>query len=530
MSVHDNAILKDMDRSELIRYCVINRNAFVSRNGALVSWTRSGSTGRSPRDTYLVKDATTKNQIDWKSPSNNPITPNTFEMIWQDAKICLQQKEMLYESNRVIGADPCYALPVKTISDNPLTILFTYNMFREGSDIKSSLLHGKAFELLVLPNDKLSFSKYSKHINSDMAIAADLSHNRGVVIGSAYMGSVKKLMFTVMNYFLPVVNVLPLHCSANESKNNGDTALFLGLSGTGKTTLSATKDRALLGDDEHGWSENGIFNFENGCYAKMVSINPVKEAEIYNAVMHKETYTKHGAIVENAMMYPDGVFDFCDERLTPNSRASYPLKYLTNIKSSSCGGHPKIIIFLTADANGVLPPAARLSVEQAKLWYLMGYTSKLAGTETGIIEPKSVFSRFFGEPFMPCNPDIYANMFGDHIERYKTEVFLINTGWTGGPYGHGKRFDIGLTRRIVDAALSGELLKSGFRYDERFHLNIPCSCEGVSPEIFDPARTWPDEKQYNQRADQLATEFAEHFIIHFQGKVDEAIKAYCPGM
>ena len=329
-----------------------------------------------------------------------------------------------------------------------------------------------------------------------MVVAMDFVRRIGVVIGSAYMGSVKKLMFTVMNYLLPKAGIFPLHASANEGQDGG-IALFLGLSGTGKTTLSADPDRALLGDDEHGWDKHGIANFEFGCYAKLINLNPAKEPQIYHAITHPAPYLKHGAIVENAMMYPDGTFDFNDSRLIENSRGSYLLSSLPNIKKSSRGKHPKTIIFLTADANGVLPPVAKLDQDQAMFWFLMGYTSKLAGTETGIVEPVSTFSRFFGQPFMPRNPNDYASLLGDKIKKHRTQVYLVNTGWSGGPYGEGRRMDINITRAIIRAVLNGELDRAVYEEDTTFHIHIPATCPGVPPEILQPRNTWKDREALN---------------------------------
>jgi phosphoenolpyruvate carboxykinase (ATP) len=336
-------------------------------------------------------------------------------------------------------------------------------------------------------------------------------------------------MFSVMNYLLPAAGILPLHCSANEGPD-GDIALLLGLSGTGKTTLSADPRRALLGDDEHGWSDRGIANFENGCYAKLIDLDPAKEPEIYNAIMHEDDVENHGAIVENAMVYPDGTFDLCDDRFTPNSRGSYPLRYLSNIKPSSIGGHPKTILFLTADANGVLPPISRLTREQAMLWFLMGYTSKLAGTETGIVEPKTTFSRFFGEPFMPRNPDVYARMLGEKLDAHGSAVFLVNTGWSGGPYGEASRMDITLTRAMVHAALSGQLANVDYVEDPVFHVSIPTSCPGVPAEVLNPRNVWENAAAYDARASKLAAEFAAHFDQAYGNKgIDPAVAAQCPG-
>ena len=437
-----------------------------------------------------------------------------------------------------LGADASYALPVKTITDKALTALFTDNMFRPvPPQIEESIFYSEPFTLIALPYDKLDRNKYkdklrtlANGLTTDMVIAMDFDRKIGLVYGSAYGGSVKKLMFTVMNYMLPAKGILPLHCSANEGKD-GDSALLLGLSGTGKTTLSADPDTALLGDDEHGWNDNGIANFENGCYAKLINLKQDKEPEIFNAVFHEDNYLNHGSIIENCMMYPDGHFDVDDERLTPNSRASYPLEFLSNIKKSSVSlSHPKTILFLTADANSVLPPIAKLNPEQAMLWFLMGYTSKLAGTETGITEPVSTFSRFFGEPFMPRNPDVYAKLLGEKMKKHNTEVYLVNTGWSGGPYGVGKRMDIKLTRALVKAALNGTLSGVDYKEDALFHLNIPTSCAGVPSNILDPKNTWENKSAYDERAKKLADDFSSYFDKAYGKKgLDEAIIRQCPG-
>lgn len=533
-----SVIVDNPTRESLIEEAVKNREAFVSACGALATWTPPESTGRSPKDTLTVRRKESETEIDWDSPNNIPIDEETFDMVLEDALSTFTTKERIYVTDRVLGADSSYALPVKTISDKALTALFTDNMFRKvPEDISRSVFYAHPFTMLVLPYDKLDPQRYKGRLRIDprlggtstMVIGMDYDRRIGIVYGSAYGGSVKKLMFTVMNYLLPAEGILPLHCSANEGEN-GHTALLLGLSGTGKTTLSADPRRALLGDDEHGWSEEGIANFEHGCYAKLIDLDPKKEPEIYNAVMHEDNYRKHGSIVENAMFYSDGSFDLFDDRLTPNSRASYPLTYLSNIKASSRGGHPRTILFLTADANGVLPPISKLTREQAMLWFLMGYTSKLAGTETGIVEPKTTFSRFFGEPFMPRNPDVYARMLGEKMDQHGTTVYLVNTGWNGGPYGIGKRMDINLTRAMVHAALSGDLANVAYDENKTFHVLVPRNCHGVPSEILNPRNTWEDKAAYDTRAAKLAAEFVAHFDKAYGNKgIDEAISCQCPG-
>ncbi|RLF63291.1 MAG: phosphoenolpyruvate carboxykinase (ATP) [Thermoplasmata archaeon] len=536
LNKHEN-VKDNISRREMIEEAVANKEALISKNGALATWTPPESTGRSPKDTVIVRRPESEGNIDWDSPNNIPIEPETFEMVLYDALKTLESKEKIYVTDRVIGADPSWALPTRTVTDHALTALFTDNMFRDvPEDIQKSVFYNDEFTLLVLPYDKLDRERYEGRLRklkdgrtSNMIVAMDFDNKIGVVYGSAYQGSVKKLMFTVMNYLLPEKGILPLHCSANDGE--GGSALLLGLSGTGKTTLSADPHRALLGDDEHGWSDEGIANFENGCYAKMINIKKEKEPEIYNAVMHRDDWRKHGAIVENAMMYPNGKFDFSDSRLTQNSRASYPLTYLTNVKPSSRAGHPKTILFLTADANGVIPPVAKLNQNQAMLWFLMGYTSKLAGTETGIDEPVSVFSRFFGEPFMPRNPDVYATMLGEKMKKHRTNVYLINTGWTGGPYGVGERIDIDYTRAMVDAALTGKLEKVSYRRHPFFKVMVPEECPGVPSNLLWPRNTWKDKEKYDERAKKVAEDFRRHFEKAYGNKnIDEEIARECPGV
>jgi len=527
----------NLSRKELIRQSVERKEAFIAANGALATWTPPESTGRSPKDTYIVRHKASEGDIDWDSPNNIPMEPETFDMLLDDALHTLAAKERIYVTDRVLVADASYALPVKTVTDRALTALFTDNMFRPvPREIEQSILAKQAFTLIAVPYDKLDRNKYEGRLRklpdgqtSNMAVAMDFDRRLGVVFGSAYGGSVKKLMFTVMNYMLPSVGILPLHCSANEGPD-GDIALLLGLSGTGKTTLSADPRRALLGDDEHGWSDNGIANFENGCYAKLIHLRADKEPEIWNAVLHEAHYLEHGAIVENAMMYPNGRFDLDDDRLTPNSRASYPLRFLTNIKDPPIGGHPKTILFLTADANGVIPPISRLTADQAVLWFLMGYTSKLAGTETGIVDPVSTFSRFFGEPFMPRNPDVYASMLGERMRRHGAQVYLVNTGWSGGPFGVGSRMDIDITRALVHAALCGKLDDVEYDEDPLFHILVPRTCPGIDPEILNPRNTWDDKEAFDIRARKLARDFSAHFDKAYGNKgIDPAVVRQCPG-
>lgn len=534
---HPN-VREDPARRELIAEAIARREAWVSTSGALATWTQSESTGRRPQDTYLVDHPQIHGEIDWTSPYCHPMPPATFELLLADAWNALRAKPRLFAMRRALGADPAYALPVQVITDRALTALFADNMFRPvPKGAERSVFADRPFTLLALPHDKLDPAKYTGHLRldpergqtSNLAVAIDLHHRVGIVYGSAYLGSVKKLMFTVMNFLLPPLGVLPLHGAANVG-SDGTSALFLGLSGTGKTSLSSDPERALLGDDEHGWNEHGIFNFEWGCYAKMIGLDPDKEPDIYRAVMRPAPPEEHGAIVENAFITPDGRFDFHDRRLTENSRASYPLSFIRNADPTGRAGHPRAMILLTADAHGVLPPVARLEPDQAKLWFLMGYTSVLAGTETGVVEPRSTFSRFFGAPFMPRLPHAYTDLLGVYLDRYQTEVWLVNTGWSGGAYGSGARIDIRLTRRMVRAALSGELDRADFNLDRRFRVWVPTSCPGVPAEILRPEEAWTDKAAYARRADLLASHFAQEYEKSFAKLgISPRVAAQCPG-
>lgn len=536
MLKNHQAVESNPERKSLIQQSIERKEAITMKGGALVTWTAPESTGRSPKDTYLVKHDESADTIDWTSPNNIPLDPQTFDMIFEDALATLN-KGKAYVSDRVIGADSNYALPVKTVTNKALSQVFVDNMFRPvPEDIQKSIFAERGFTLISVPDNKLDPSKYEGRLRkmpdgttSNMCVAIDFDRRAGIVFGSAYMGSMKKLMFTVMNYYLPLEGILPLHCSANEGED-GRSALLLGLSGTGKTTLSADPKRALLGDDEHGWSEDGIANFENGCYAKMIDIEEKNEPEIWNAVMHVDDPLNHGSIVENAMVYPNGEVDYFDDRYTPNSRSSYPLSYLSNIKPSSVSGHPTTILFLTADAYGVLPPISQLNRDQAMLWFLMGYTSKLAGTETGVTEPQATFSRFFGQPFMPGKPSVYAEQLGEKMEKHNTKVYLINTGWSGGKYGVGSRIKLKFTRAMVDAALKGELESAEYVKDSVFHVNVPKSVSNVPDEMLLPKNTWADKADYDATAKLLAEKFSAQFDKAYGTHgLGEAIVKACPG-
>ncbi len=533
---HPQALLNP-NRALLIEDAVASREAFVSACGALATWTAPESTGRSPEDTYLVRQPSTAGKIDWNSPYNHPMLAGTFDLLLEEAEAALSAKPKIYVCDRTLGADPSYALPVRIITPKALTALFADNMFRPvPPGLDRSTFADQRFTLLALPSDKLDPARYKNLLRTDpatgrastMAVAMDFERRLAIVFGSDYCGTVKKLLFTVMNYLLPQHGILSLHAAANEGKS-GDTALLLGLSGTGKTTLSAEPGRKLLGDDEHAWSDRGIANLEYGCYAKLIRLDPRWEPEIFRACFRAEDWHTHGAIVENAFTFPDGSFDLNDTRLTPNSRGSFLLSALGNVKEPPVGNHPKTILFLTADANGVLPPLARLSGEQAMLWFLMGYTSKLAGTETGVLEPVATFSRFFGSPFMPLLPEFYTRLLGEKLAQHGTRVYLVNTGWSGGPFGIGKRMELQVTRSMVHAALSGELERVPYEEDRRFHFSVPRSCPGLADaKLLQPRSTWADPAQYDQQAQKLAGEFRTYFDKTYPNLPDE-IATQCPG-
>lgn len=521
-------------QSLLIADALRFREAILTSNGSLATWSPAFATGRIPKDTYVVRHED-DNSVDWTQSQNHPITPEVFDMLFQDALDLLSTKDRMTITDRVIGADARYALPVRTITDSALVGLFTYTMFRPvPADIGVSCFTDKGFTLLVLPRDCINVLKYHGVLREesgktvDHGIFMDFERGAGIVFGTQYLGAIKKTLFTVMNHLLPSVGVLPLHSSAVEDWRGG-VHLFLGLSGTGKTTLSTGPGLTMIGDDEHLWTDNGVANMEYGCYAKLIDLSPQKEREIYGAVFGPVKENDSHPIIENAMVYPDGSVDVTDRRLTENSRAAYPLSSLSSIVPSAKGGHPSTIIFLTADACGVLPPIVKLPMQQAMLWFLLGYTSKLAGTETGVTTPQSTFSRFFGGAFMPRASADYLHLFQQMVGKHHPDIYLINTGWTGGAYGIGKRIDIAVTRRLADAALWGQLKDVPYREDPLFHLLVPRECPGVDPKMLDPRSTWSDPKKFDEAAASLAGEFSTTFDKLCTGDLHDALAAKCPG-
>jgi phosphoenolpyruvate carboxykinase (ATP) len=477
----------------------------IQKNEGMVTTTGSLSvktgkyTGRSPDDRYIVFDDETKENVDW-GDINHQFPTDKFEKIFEKMKNFVDGKD-LFVFDGFVGADKENRLAIRVITDHAWQNLFARQLFvRPSTEELES--HQPEFTVMCI-NDFEAIPEVDG-TNSNVFIMINLSKKLVLIGGTSYAGEIKKSMFSVMNYILPPKGVFPMHCSANIGKR-GDTALFFGLSGTGKTSLSADPDRMLIGDDEHGWSDSGVFNFEGGCYAKCINLNHEAEPQIWNAI-------KSGAVIENVVIDRATLIpNFDDNRLTENTRAAYPLDFIPGAIFPSIGGHPKVIVFLTADALGVLPPVSRLTKEGAMFHFMSGYTSKLAGTERGIKEPKAVFSQCFAAPFMPRSASVYAKMLGEKIKKHNTIVYLINTGWSSGAYGIGHRIKIQYSRAMVTAALTGALDIVKYRHDELFNLDVPTECPNVPSEILDPKNTWVDKDSYDMSARKLAQMFNENF-------------------
>jgi len=482
--------------------------ALLSHTGALFVWTGK-YTGRSPNDRFFVDTKSVHDKIAWGSV-NKAISGDKFDKLYDKVIAYLQGKD-IYMFDGYVGADSDYRISLRVIAENPVSAMLSDRMFiRPTSEELENL--SPEFTLIAVPN----FIADPKRdgTNSEAFIIINIEKKIILVGTSRYGGEIKKAMFTTMNFLMPEKGVLPMHCSANIGRD-GKSALFFGLSGTGKTTLSADPNRYLIGDDEHGWSDSGIFNFEGGCYAKCIRLDREKEPQIWNAI-------RAGALVENVVLDRNTrIPDYDDARFTENTRVAYPIDYIPNAELSGKGGHPKAVVFLTADAFGVLPPISKLTKEQAMYYFISGYTSKLAGTERGITEPQATFSTCFGAPFMPRPSVVYAKMLSERIEKHDTDVYLVNTGWIGGPYGVGHRIDLPYTRAMVTAALSGELRNVDFVKEEYFNLMIPTSCPGVDDKILNPINTWANSDDYKKSAKELAKKFNEN-IKKFEG-VDDTI-------
>jgi phosphoenolpyruvate carboxykinase (ATP) len=500
----------------LIEQAVTRKEGMLARGGAFV--TRTGRfTGRAAQDKYVVRDATTENNVDWST--NQPFDPAYWTKLYMEVTAFLQGRE-LFLQDVYCGADPANRMPVRVLTLQAWHSHFARNMFIMPPD--SAL---PDFEPLytVIHVPLFQASPETDGTRSPTFVVMNFAERKVLIGGTSYAGEIKKSVFTIMNYLAPQRGVLSMHCSANIGRD-GDTAIFFGLSGTGKTTLSADPNRSLIGDDEHGWGDDGIFNLEGGCYAKVIRLSPEAEPEIY------ATTKMFGTLLENVVMDPSTRhIDLNDASLTENTRGSYRLDRIPNYVQSGHGGHPKNIIFLTADAFGVLPPLARLSPEQAMYHFLSGYTAKVAGTELGVKEPSATFSACFGAPFMPLRPSVYAKLLGEKMERSGATAWLVNTGWTGGPYGEGQRMSIKHTRTLLNAALSGQLKATQFVKHPVFGVEVPTAVQGVPSEILDPRKTWRDPARYDDRARHVARLFVENFK-KFESTVSEKVRSAGPSV
>ncbi|PID36393.1 MAG: phosphoenolpyruvate carboxykinase (ATP) [Rhodobacterales bacterium] len=475
-------------------------------------------TGRSPEDKHVVRTATTEDTIWWEN--NGSMSPEGFDALYEDMLAHMQGKDYFVQ-DLYGGADPAYRLDVRVVTELAWHSQFIRTMLRrpEREELDTFV---PEYTVINCPTFQADPKRHD--CRSETVIALNFDRKMVLIGGTEYAGENKKSVFTLLNYLLPEKNVMPMHCSANHATDNPvDTAIFFGLSGTGKTTLSADPDRTLIGDDEHGWSDGGTFNFEGGCYAKTINLSEEAEPEIY------ATTTMFGTVIEN-MVYDEETLelDFADDSLTANMRCAYPLHYIANASETAIGGHPKNIIMLTCDAFGVLPPIARLTPAQAMYHFLAGFTSKVAGTERGVTEPEPTFSTCFGAPFMPRRPEAYGNLLREKIAAHGATCWLVNTGWTGGAYGTGSRMPIRATRALLTAALDGSLSNAEFRKDENFGFDVPVSMRGVAEVLLDPRRTWCDQDAYDEQAKKLVAMFAKNFE-QYVPFIDDDVKAVMLG-
>lgn len=499
--------------SELVDRALAHREGVLASSGALCVSTGK-YTGRSPKDKFIVDEPLVRNRIAW-GPVNRPISSDHFESLYSQVKLYIKERE-LFIFDGFAGADEKYRLPIRVVNEFAWQNLFVHQLFIRPTEAELKE-HQPEFTIIAVPGFKANPETDGTH--SEAFIICSFEKRVILIGGTHYAGEMKKSIFSVLNYLLPFEGVFPMHCSANRGEK-GDVALFFGLSGTGKTTLSADPERHLIGDDEHGWSENGVFNFEGGCYAKCINLAEEKEPQIWKAI-------QYGTVLENVVLEPDNqVANYANSSLTENTRAAYPIDNIEGALIPGVGGHPKVIVFLTADAFGVLPPLSKLTKEQAMYHFLSGYTSKLAGTERGITEPLATFSTCFGAPFLPLEPQVYAEMLGERIVSYGTKVYLVNTGWSGGPYGVGKRINLGYTRAMISAALKGTLDTADFSEDPIFGVYVPNHVEGVPDEVLNPRNTWQIKKDYDSNAKDLALRFRLNFEQF--GQVSEKIKEAGP--
>jgi phosphoenolpyruvate carboxykinase (ATP) len=505
----------NLGTAALYEHAIRRQEGQLAAEGPLVCQT-GAHTGRSPNDKFVVKEPSSDAHVAW-GKVNRPMEPAHFDALKRDIVAHLADRE-LYVQDLYAGADPSYRLQVRFIQELAWQNLFVRNLFIVPP---AGNLRGFTPQFTVITAPSFRASPERHGTRSDVAIAVNLGTREVLIAGTSYAGENKKSIFTVLNYLLPLQGVLSMHCSANIG-HAGDTALFFGLSGTGKTTLSSDPERQLIGDDEHGWSDQGVFNFEGGCYAKMIRLSAEAEPQIY------ATTRRFGTVLENVTVVPETrTLDLDDASVTENTRGAYPIEFIDNAVPSGRGGHPKTIVMLTADAFGVLPPIARLSPDGAMYHFLSGYTAKVAGTEKGVKDPSATFSTCFGAPFLPLNPNVYARALGERIARYNAHVWLVNTGWTGGAYGVGKRMSISHTRAMIGAALSGQLDGVEYRRHPVFNLDMPTSCPGVPADVLDPRSTWADKTAYDAQAKKLAAMFVENFKT-FANDVDPAVIAAGP--
>ena len=491
----------DLPAPALYEEAIRRYEGTISHLGPLV--VRTGQyTGRLPKDKFFVREPSSESKISW-GKVNRPIEQQKFESIKQRLCAYLQGKD-LFIQNCYAGADERYRVPIRIISEHAWPALFARNMFIRELDPEKLARHQPEFTVIHASN--FHADPEVDGTRSEAFVLLDFGQKLILIGGTAYAGEIKKSIFTVMNYLLPQRGVMAMHSSANYGKNENDVAIFFGLSGTGKTTLSADPERTLIGDDEHGWSDEGVFNFEGGCYAKVIRLSPEGEPEIYQTTRHFGTVLENVAIDTNTRHV-----NLDDTSLTENTRAAYPITQIPNMTLSGKGGHPKHIIMLTCDAFGVLPPLARLTPQQAMYYFLSGYTAKVAGTEAGVTEPEATFSACFGAPFMALPPLTYAQLLGERIAKHNVAVWLVNTGWSGGSYGQGQRIKLSFTRSMVKAVLSGAMTDAPMKADPVFGISVTQSCPGVPAEILAPRQTWKDPAAYDQRARQLAGMFESNF-------------------
>ncbi|EZH68077.1 MULTISPECIES: phosphoenolpyruvate carboxykinase (ATP) [Geomicrobium] len=490
----------DLPESRLVERALSRGEGVLTKSGAFAA-TTGLYTGRSPKDKFIVDEPSVHDSIDW-GVVNAAVDKDVFSKLYRKVLHYLGQQDALFVTNGYAGKDTDYRLSLRVVNEFAWHNLFARQLFIRPEENERPAEEENGFTIVSAPGFKAdpevdgTRSEAFVHISFEERIV--------LIGGTEYAGEMKKSIFSIMNYLLPAQNVLPMHCSANTGKE-GDVALFFGLSGTGKTTLSADRTRFLIGDDEHGWSDNGVFNIEGGCYAKTINLSKEKEPDIYDAI-------RFGAVLENVVVDEESRKpDYDDGYYTENTRAAYPLEHIQNVLPQGVAGHPNTIIFLTADAFGVLPPISRLTKEQAMYHFLSGYTSKLAGTERGVTEPEATFSSCFGAPFLPRHASVYAEMLGEKIDQHEVNVFLVNTGWNAGGYGSSDRIPLNYTRAMVQAALEGELTNVQTNQDPIFGLHIPKRVPGVPDEVLQPKSTWDDPKAYDEKASQLAKKFKENF-------------------